>query len=109
MFAAHSIGRITFAQTGAYSIVQAVGHSLPGVDHGFPGLTHASPVFVVVQHSPLIYARSSQTVPSDKVHIPTCPPSEEVTRLRVHQLFIQLVDAGFANPIVPVFSVSFAY
>jgi hypothetical protein len=89
------------AQTGAYSIVHAMGHSLPGVDHGFPGLTHVSPLAVVHQHKPLIYDRSSQTVPSGKVHIPTCPtspPSAWVTIFSVHQFFIQLVDAGFANP-----------
>lgn len=102
----------TLAQTGAYSIVQAVGDSLPGADHGFPGLTHAPPLVVADQHNPLIYDRSSQIVPSGKVHIPTCPtdpPSAWVTIFNVHQLFMQLVDAGFARPTVPVASVPLAY
>jgi len=94
----------TLAQTGAYSIVHAV-----GVSHGFPGLTHTFPVFVVVPHSPLIYARSSHTDPFFNVHIPICPPSDEVTILSFHHLSIQFVDAGFANPTLPVFSVPLAY
>jgi hypothetical protein len=95
----------TSAQTGAYSIVQAVGvsHGLLGVDPSFPGTAHSLPGFLVVPHSPFIYARSSQTVPLANVHIPTCPPSDEVTILSFHHLSIQLVDAGFANPTVHVF------
>jgi len=58
----------TLAQTGAYSIVQAVGDSLPGADHGFPGLTpdSACTLSCFDPHSPLIYARSSHEVPSGK-------------------------------------------
>ena len=88
--------------------------------HGFPGLTHDGLlVFLPVEklipdfpHSPLIYARSSHTVPFANVHIPTCPPSDEVTRESIHHFFSQFTDAGFANPTfppLPIFSVPLAY
>ena len=114
----HSTSTITLAQTGAYSCVHTVhshghgansqlghdlptelpsGHNLaiiehatgwlPGLDQGLPGLVPV-PVFLL-QHSPLINARSSHTVQFFKVHMPTCPPADEVTILSVHQLFIQ--------------------
>ena len=65
------------AQTGAYSIVQ-IAHA-----HAFHGLAPAPWSPVPALHSPLIYARSSHTVPSDSVHIPTWPPSDEVTSASV--------------------------
>jgi hypothetical protein len=52
-----------------------------------------------------MYARSSQVVPSGKVHIPICPHVES-SIVSIPQLFLQLVDAGFANPTVHVFSIA---
>ena len=53
--------------------------------------------FVFSQHSRCIYARSSQTVQSTNVHIPTCHQVVS-TISNDHPLSKQLIDAGFAIP-----------
>jgi len=104
----------TLAHTGAYSIVQTVGssfghaansqfgHDLPTAlpsGQSLASMVHAvcpSPGFVSVQHSPLIYDRSSQIVQSFNVHIQTCPHVVSTTS-KSHPLSRQYIEAGLAS------------
>lgn len=95
-----------------------LGHVLPTAlpsSHILASSVHAFQLLLVIHcsllvdpHSPLIYARSSQTFPSDKVHIPICHHVAS-TISSFPPLSIQFVEAGFANPTLPLFSVPLAY